>query len=321
MAKISVVVPVYNSEKYINRCLDSIAAQTFSDFECIVVNDGSTDSSAEIINCYAKKDYRFLVIHQNNAGVSVARNAGLNICSGEWIAFVDSDDWCESNMLEEMYNAVKKMYEREVGLILCKVQDTAGSNVYNLDESYVYSNGKYGLCFQSVWGKLYRRNIITSHKLNFPVGVRLGEDSVFTFSFLTHSPNFYFINKPLYHYYNNREDSAVNTISYESAYSARNAFSMLSNYIIYNNCMKRFEKTLFDMKLWVKNLFVDQMKSPNPKEWRKSFPELNIKLIGFREDGKKREILYFLLVTHLYDVFRPILSSYKNRKSLGGNKI
>ena len=91
MAKISIVVPVYNCEKYINRCLDSIEAQTFTDFECIVIDDGSTDNSPAIIDEYPIHDKRFTVIHQTNGSVSVARNARLEKCSGDWCAFVDSD--------------------------------------------------------------------------------------------------------------------------------------------------------------------------------------------------------------------------------------
>lgn len=313
MPKISIVVPVYNCEKYINRCLDSIAAQTFTEFECIVIDDGSTDNSPVIIDKYPIHDQRFTVIHQTNGGVSVARNAGLEKCSCDWCAFVDSDDWLEPCMLEEMYDTVQ-LTGGGYDMILCKIQDTAEIKVYSLDSSYLYLNGKYGLCYQSAWGKLYRRAVITSHKLSFPTGVRLGEDTFFTFTFLTHSPKTYFVNKPLYHYFNDRSDSAVNSISYDSAYSARKSFTLLSDYINENNCMKRFEKTLFDMKLWVKNLFVDQMNPSDSREWRKTFPELNKKLLVYKGHGIKRCILYFLLVTRIYDIFKPIMVAYKNRK-------
>lgn len=106
MTKISVIVPVYNCEKYITRCLDSILSQTFQNFECIVVDDGSTDGSSTICDKYAEQDARFTVIHQKNGGVSAARNAGIDACKGEWLAFVDSDDWCEPNMLKDMYNTI-----------------------------------------------------------------------------------------------------------------------------------------------------------------------------------------------------------------------
>ena len=93
--KVSIIVPVYNTEKYLRRCLDSIAAQTFTDWECICVDDGSPDAGGAMLDAYARRDARFRVIHQENGGVSRARNAGLDAARGEWIAFVDSDDWVE----------------------------------------------------------------------------------------------------------------------------------------------------------------------------------------------------------------------------------
>ncbi|MBR2140366.1 MAG: glycosyltransferase family 2 protein [Phascolarctobacterium sp.] len=99
----SIVVPVYNVEKYLQRCLDSIVNQTFKNFECILVNDGSTDGSTEIVNYYAK-EYGFLkAIHQSNKGLSAARNKGIENCSGEYILFCDSDDFVEKEMLESCY--------------------------------------------------------------------------------------------------------------------------------------------------------------------------------------------------------------------------
>ena len=107
MVKISIVVPVFNCEKYLPRALDSIASQSFYDFECIIVDDGSTDLSSSICDSYVKRDSRFSVIHQKNGGVSVARNAALENCTGEWIGFVDSDDWLEADALEKMYSAIQ----------------------------------------------------------------------------------------------------------------------------------------------------------------------------------------------------------------------
>jgi len=108
MPKISVIVPVYNVEKYLAKCIDSILAQTFTDFECILINDGSPDNSPAICDEYAKKDERMKVIHKENGGVSSARNTGLDIAQGEWITFADSDDWVDENYLELMYsNAIK----------------------------------------------------------------------------------------------------------------------------------------------------------------------------------------------------------------------
>lgn len=102
--QISVIVPVYNVEKYLSRCIESILSQTFTDFELLLIDDGSTDRSGEICDEYAKKDTRIRVFHTKNRGVSAARNLGLDNAKGEWISFVDSDDWVENDYLKSLFN-------------------------------------------------------------------------------------------------------------------------------------------------------------------------------------------------------------------------
>ena len=116
MAIISIIVPVYNAEKYLSRCIDSILRQTFADFELILVNDGSSDKSKEICEKYLESDPRIKLINQENSGVSAARNTGLDNASGEYIGFVDSDDFIEKNMYEELYNILKKNWSGYFGL-------------------------------------------------------------------------------------------------------------------------------------------------------------------------------------------------------------
>ena len=128
MPKISVIVPVYKAEAYLDRCIESILAQTYTDFELILVNDGSPDNCGAICDEYAEKDPRVRVIHKENGGVSTARNAGLAAATGEFIAFVDPDDWVEVDMYEKMYNIRniitldnKKEFEDEMKTNFCSV--------------------------------------------------------------------------------------------------------------------------------------------------------------------------------------------------------
>ena len=116
MPVISIIVPVYNVEQYLRRCVDSILAQTFTDFECILIDDGSPDNCPAICDEYAERDNRIIVIHQKNAGVSAARNAGLDLARGEWIGFVDSDDWCDPGMYEFLY---KNAITNQVDISIC----------------------------------------------------------------------------------------------------------------------------------------------------------------------------------------------------------
>ena len=112
--KVSIIVPVYKVEKYLNRCVDSILAQTFTDFECILVDDGSPDGCPAICDEYAKKDNRIKVIHQENKGVSAARNAGLDMAKGEYILFVDSDDWIDESTVQSLL-----MISEDADIIMC----------------------------------------------------------------------------------------------------------------------------------------------------------------------------------------------------------
>ena len=116
MPELSIIVPVYKVEKYLPKCLDSILAQTFTDFELILIDDGSPDRCGDICDEYAAKDDRLIVIHQENKGVSAARNAGLDIARGEYIGFVDSDDWIEPEMYETMLATAK---ESEAEIVAC----------------------------------------------------------------------------------------------------------------------------------------------------------------------------------------------------------
>ncbi len=102
--KVSIIVPVYNVENYLDRCLDSLINQSFDDIEIICINDGSTDNSLSILKDYEKKDARVKIINKDNSGVSDCRNNGINVANGEYIVFVDSDDWIDVNMIETMYN-------------------------------------------------------------------------------------------------------------------------------------------------------------------------------------------------------------------------
>ena len=109
MVSITVIVPIYNVEKYLKRCIESILNQTFKDFELLLLNDGSTDSSGKICDIYASKDNRIVVRHKKNQGVSTTRNLGIDIAKGEYITFIDSDDWIEKDYLEKMYSKIKEM--------------------------------------------------------------------------------------------------------------------------------------------------------------------------------------------------------------------
>lgn len=165
---ISIIVPVYNTEKYLRRCINSILAQTYVDYELLLVNDGSTDGSGNICDEYAKNDSRVRVFHKTNGGVSSARNVGLEEAQGEWVTFVDSDDWIDEHFLMKMSENISS----EVDVIVSSVFSDKCIDA----QEFVNEMLKRSLPPQ-VWGKLYRRNVL-KRSLQLPRDLFWGEDLV-----------------------------------------------------------------------------------------------------------------------------------------------
>lgn len=208
MSVISIVVPVYNVEAYLPRCLDSILAQTHSNFELLLVDDGSTDTSPDICDQYAQKDSRIRVVHQNNQGVSAARNLGidwvLQNSESEWLTFIDSDDWIHPRMLESLLNAA---ISQNKYISSCSFLSTAEQIPYYtvfpphtevLLTSNFYINRTIN--FVVPWGKLYHKN--TFEDIRFPIGLRY-EDEYTTYKVLFQYDSLAYIDAPLYYYYVN----------------------------------------------------------------------------------------------------------------------
>ncbi len=170
MPKISIIVPVYKVEKYIHQCIDSILKQTFTDIELILVDDGSPDSCGKICDEYAVKDRRVKVIHKENGGLSDARNTGVKCAKGEYISFVDSDDWIAPNALEE---ALWQMLKNEVDMLKFGFIKTDGrkSKTVTFKENKIFDKDLFGKYFDGVlwtiaWGTLYKAEL--AKKVLFP---------------------------------------------------------------------------------------------------------------------------------------------------------
>lgn len=210
---ISVIVPVYNVEKYIRRCVESILAQTYSDLEIILVDDGSTDSSGKICDEYQKDDLRVVVVHKKNGGLSDARNVGLEIAKGEYIGFVDSDDYIEPDMYKILYdNCIK--YSADLAAARFIEFNSKGEKTRKLSDNievfsrrqmlelFIYGHKKYQVTM-SVWDRLYKRELIGD--LRFPIG-KCYEDIVFSTCVIAKTKVNVYIDQALYHY-RLREDS------------------------------------------------------------------------------------------------------------------
>lgn len=203
---ISIIIPVYNVEKYLDQCLESVLNQSHADFECILVNDGSTDNSGNICDKWAKKEPRIKVFHQENQGVSATRNYGIDKSQGEYIVFVDSDDWVDIDYLETLMEEDSDLVisgdliETLDGPIKKNIPDEKrqipiSSKYLNEFSQLVESHLLFGPVF-----KRYKTSIIKNNQIYFNKDLSCGEDLVFNFEYLKHVTNIYTIPKATYHY-------------------------------------------------------------------------------------------------------------------------
>ena len=219
-ALVSIIVPVYNAEKWIGRCIHSIKRQTYSQWELICINDGSSDKSGKIIDAEASGDFRVRIISQKQGGVSAARNAGLKVARGKYILFVDADDVVEREMVQKMVAAMEK---DEVDLVTCGYWDCDESakkrdyrppyrSSFVLEGAQKLSPMGVAMSLPFVWGKLYRRDIIQKNGLEFDYCIHFSEDSLFVFRYLQCSGRVSYFHDGLY-LYCHREGSALSEIA------------------------------------------------------------------------------------------------------------
>lgn len=215
MPKISVIVPVYKAEAYLRRCVDSILNQTLTDFELILVDDGSPDLSGTICDEYAVNDKRVKVIHKENGGVSSARQAGLDTASGDYVIHADPDDWVEYNMLEELYS---RALVDNADMVICDyyLNDEQAQKYIKQRPSKLDSDAVLIELFKILHGsccnKLVRRDCYNG-KVNFPEGVNCCEDLIWCVKFLMLTPKISYVDKAFYHYVRTYSNSQSKVIS------------------------------------------------------------------------------------------------------------
>ena len=266
--QVSIIVPVYNVQNYIERCLNSLVNQTFKDIEIITINDGSTDKSLELLNKYAKEDIRVSVIDLGDEGVSYCRNLGIEKANGKYIMFVDSDDWIDSNMVEVMY---KKAEENKLDLVMCsyirEFKDRSKEKIFNLPKEIIYkenevknellrklvgpikeelSNPEMLDALGTVWGKLYRADILKENKLKFVDLKEIGsaEDTLFNIFTFNYLKKVMFLNKPMYHYWRDNPKSVTSQYNPKLKEQRKVFFKYISDFIKENNFEQVFEEAL-----------------------------------------------------------------------------
>ena len=216
--KVSVIIPVYNVEKYLKKCLDSVVNQTLKEIEIICVDDGSTDNSLKILKQYAKKDKRITVIKQKNGGLSAARNTGLNKCTAELVYFIDSDDYASNDALRILYTLLKKDHsDVSIGGVKCfgNIDNKLIMEKQNFFNRYAKS-GKYFIdvdvrknIVSTAWNKLYKMSVIKQFNLRFPEGL-VHEDEYWLWAYMIHCRT-YSVTEEILYYYLQRDNSIIGT--------------------------------------------------------------------------------------------------------------
>lgn len=253
MPQITVIVPVYNVEKYLNRCVDSILAQTFTDFELILVDDESPDNCGKICDEYSRKDNRVKVIHKSNGGVSTARNFGLDMAKGEYVTFCDSDDYVSNDWLEVMYNAIIEKQVDSIAINFSKVDDSGieYGQTNKLQTKYVFETleekvkhisydvlkGKTGW---EAWTRLFKADLIRNNNLRFcETCENYAEDMAFVIEYIIVSNSTYVLEYSGYHYFL-RSNSMMRTVKNSIKLNAMNEVSLH----IYNFINKKYKFSL-----------------------------------------------------------------------------
>lgn len=254
MPKVSVIVPVYNVEEYLDKCLDSLVNQTLNDIEFIIVNDGTTDNSEQIILKYKEKyPSKIVYLKKENGGLSDARNFGMPYAKGDYIAFLDSDDYVELDTYEKLYN---RAIQTDADMVECdfyweysdkKIHDTSAN--YK-DESDMYANARV-----VAWNKLYKKDLIINSGIKFPKGLRY-EDLEFFYKILPQLKKIELINEPLIHYVQ-RDDS----ITYVQNEKTADIFAILDNIINYYKWINLYNEYNQELEyMYVRILFGSSFK-------------------------------------------------------------
>lgn len=249
MTKFSIILPIYNVEKYLSKCLDSIINQTHRNIEIICINDGSTDNSLQILEEYTQKDGRIKIINQKNQGVSIARNVGIENATGDYILFIDADDWIELDACEVLLNTINN---KKFDLIYFNYYAINSNikrkiNIVNkkITKNYFLTNG-------GLWNCCYNADFIKKNKISFPKDIKISEDLVFKTIIILNNPKIEVISEPLYNYFYTRENSATKNYT-QGIIENIKGFEYLKSTEIYQKTSEEIKLLIVDN--WSKLIF------------------------------------------------------------------
>lgn len=312
LPRVSIIVPVYNGEKYLRRCLDSILFQTLENWECILVDDGSSDKSGEICDEYSAKDTRFRVIHKKNSGVSSARNAGLEAAQGEWIGFIDADDWIEKQTYEL---AVKTAEENNVELVQWNSwavdengnkkafydADVLNKGFFTLEDCCTYFHG-------SMWNKIVLRKLFCSTKICFDENITHCEDRIVAFKCYMAASKCYQLEDFLYNYFQ-RSNSALHSLTIEKVLQEKQGIETMENFIS-KTMQKKLQKLFTNFKCVCRSDALLGLKEPDFRLYRSIFPETT-RFLLFKK--RKATLIFWLAFFHLDFIAKFIIRIWRGK--------
>lgn len=256
---VSIIVPVYNGELVVERCLCSLKSQTYDNLEFIIINDGSHDHSKQIMDKYAQLDSRFHMVHKENEGVSVARNLGLSLAKGEYVQFVDCDDWLTTDATQSLVDAISNNCE----MAICDYNRVVEKNI--LVRGHMFVNGvisqeEFALqmmrapanyYYGVLWNKLFRLDIIREHELDFPKERDWCEDFQFNLEYLKYTKQVYVLPRELYYYV--RTKGSLSTLPLD----IREVFKMKTALFEYYKSLYESLNLYDDNKMMIRRFYVD----------------------------------------------------------------
>lgn len=303
--KISIIIPIYNREKFIQKCVDSICSQNFSDFECLLIDDGSKDSSGLICDKIAQNDNRFKSIHKENGGVSSARNCGINNATGEWVCFIDSDDWIDENVFQTIFETI----DDSVDLCVYGIKTISEKKIIEMPVKQgvlTLNDFEMNGSFYSSCNKLYKRKILKVNHLFYNEKCKLSEDTYFFVEYSMYVSHIYGFSQIFYNYYTNI-NSAMYNISVETIDESVKALTELSEKINKNGKRSEYETLINSLKNTIRKYYLFYSDKIYLNKWYNTFTEV--------ENADKFKLLFLLCKMRLFVIAKIIVSYYRYKSN------
>lgn len=311
MVKVSVIIPIYKVEKYIERCVRSLMEQTLDKIEYVFVDDCTPDRSIEILQCvlleYPHRINDIKIIHhETNKGSATVRNTGLKNVSGEYVICCDSDDWVDSDAYEAMYLKAKAtdadivvadFYEEYSGRSVLRKQP------YSDDSVICIKRMLEGTLHCGTWNKLIRRELYTKNNIHFPDGVNMWEDVLTTIPLIYNARKITYLPKGYYHYVQYNSGSYTKVMSVTSLNNLMTAIDLLSEYFRKINSVNVFKDSFCYMKLTVKLNLLINSKGEQQKKWSRLYPEANAHLFTHTAMSFYWQLALGSVAWHLFPIF------------------